>query len=240
MVSGAAKYVVEQQVGSTWTVIATLGSGSLAYTVTGLTADSTNNFRVAAFNVSGTGPFTNPQNALTLAAPPPNFVAKTASTTQIDLSWNAVAGATGYVVYYEGPGGVWTLLHNLAIGQTSLAVPDLSPGVTYAFEVGAVNASGTTYASALRDHPAGRPEQSRGQGALDVRAQLSWNAVAGATSYVIYWYTSTGWQILTTTAATLIDLFQLSPGKTYTYYVAAVNATGTGQGGTTQTITMPL
>ena len=178
---------------------------------------------------------------MTWPAPPPNFVAKTASTTQIDLSWNAVAGATGYVVYYEGPGGVWTLLHNLAIGQTSLAVPDLSPGVTYAFEVGAVNASGTTYASALGATTLPAAPNNLVVKALSTSAaQLGWNAVAGATSYVIYWYTSTGWQILTTTAATLIDLFQLSPGKTYTYYVAAVNATGTGQGGTTQTITMPL
>ena len=69
--------------------------------------------------------------------------------------------------------------------------------------------------------------------------QLSWSAVAGATSYRVYWYSSTGWQQLATTGGTAIDFSQLTPGGTYTFDVAAVNAAGTGVGATPARITMP-
>jgi len=79
----------------------------------------------------------------TLAAPA--FTAAAVSATQINLAWTRVAGATGYVVD-EWVKGFWAQLGRVGSGSTSCAVNDLSPNTTYTFDVGACNATGTTWA----------------------------------------------------------------------------------------------
>jgi hypothetical protein len=82
------------------------------------------------------------------AAPPaaPSFTATAVSGTQINLSWQGVAGASGYLID-EWANGAWQQIASLSSGNTSYAVTGLSPGTTYYFDVAAVNAAGTTWAN---------------------------------------------------------------------------------------------
>lgn len=146
-VAGATGYTVQQYKNGAWTVIANVAGAG--YSVTGLSAASTNFFRVAAYNAQITGAYTNYITAVTWPAAPPNFYASAVSSSQANLSWNPVGGITGYVVYYKTATTGWTLFRQLAPGQTSLAVTGLSHGVTYTFDVGAYNAAGTTFARAI-------------------------------------------------------------------------------------------
>jgi hypothetical protein len=58
-------------------------------------------------------------------------------------------------------------------------------------------------------------------------AELSWSPVAGATSYQIDWYSSSGWQKLTTTTSTALYV-TLTTDYVYYFDVVALNAAGAG------------
>ena len=72
----------------------------------------------------------------TLAAP--SFTATAVSATQINLAWNRVAGATGYLVDIdEWVNDAWKQDRgSVGSGCTSYAVPGLSSSTTYYFFVG--------------------------------------------------------------------------------------------------------
>jgi fibronectin type 3 domain-containing protein len=238
-VNGATAYTVQRYVNGNWTTIATVSG--LSVPVSGLSAASTNYFRVAADNAAGTGVYTNWISVLTWPASPTNVVAQTASTSQINLSWSTVGGVTGYWVYYRTASSGWSLYKALAPGQTSLAVTGLTAGVTYSFEVGAFNSAGysfsyATSATTLLGLPPA-PTNFSVKALSTTLAQLTWSPVAGATGYQIYYYTSTGWQKLGTTTSTYID-YTLTHGATYYFDVAAINAAGTGPGAAYKSITM--
>jgi hypothetical protein len=73
------------------------------------------------------------------ARPPsaPTLTATAVSESQIDLAWNSVLGASGYVVD-EKINGAWKQIASVGSGVTSHPVPGLSAGTTYSFEVGAL------------------------------------------------------------------------------------------------------
>ncbi len=86
------------------------------------------------------------------ATPPPNgapyavtgLTATTSGTGQIDLSWNAVAGATSYSLYRAAESGYECETAPFATGITGTSYTDtgLNDGTTYHYQVVAVNASG--------------------------------------------------------------------------------------------------
>ena len=146
--AGATGYAVQELIGNTWTPIANLASGTLTFTVTGLGAASTTSFRVAGVNSAGPGAYST-VTVLTTPAAPTNVVANAVSNTQINVSWNAVGGVTGYSVYYKTATGAWTLYSSVLAGVTSVAVNSLTSGVTYTFEIGAFNTAGYTFSNPI-------------------------------------------------------------------------------------------
>ncbi len=149
-VSGASGYVVDVWFAGAWQRIGTLGSSATGGTVSGLNAGTTYYFDVGAFNLAGTTWAANYQNATTFAAavPPaaPSVTATAASGTQINVAWNAVSGASGYLVD-EWINGAWQQVASLGSGTTSYAATGLSAGTTYYFDVAAYNAAGTAWAN---------------------------------------------------------------------------------------------
>jgi len=67
-VSGASGYLIDQWINGAWTQIASVGSGSTGYAVTGLNPNTTYSFDLAAFNTSGTTWAASYQSATTKPA----------------------------------------------------------------------------------------------------------------------------------------------------------------------------
>ncbi|UHA73413.1 glycoside hydrolase family 19 protein [Paenibacillus sp. 481] len=146
-----------------------------------------------------------------------------ASQATCTLNWNGISGATGYDVFRNGTWYQWT---------SSLSYTDsgLTNGTTYTYTVAAQNATTTPITtspqSAVKTCTPAAGGISLTAPTLNVSTSngfctLSWNSVHGATGYDIYrngsWYQ---W-----TSSLSYNDSGLTNGTTYTYTVAAQNAT---------------
>ena len=206
-----------------------------------LTDGTTYYYIVTAVNAMGESA-ASAQVSATPAAPTavpaaPTGVTAVAGDGQATLSWTAVPGATSYNIYWSTTSGVTTANGTQIPGAPSPYVQTgLTDGTTYYYIVTAVNAMGESAASAQVSAtpaaPTAVPAAPTGVTAVagDGQATLSWTAVPGATSYNIYWSTTSG---VTTANGTQIPgapspyvQTGLTDGTTYYYIVTAVNAMG--------------
>lgn len=155
------------------------------------------------------------------ALPNPVFglTATVVNAGQINLSWNAVANATGYNLFRGG-----TLISS-PVG-TSLADTTVAAATAYSYTVQAVNAigGGVMSAPASATTP---PAQVTGLTATAVSSSsigTAWTATAGASSYTV---DRGGTPVGTSATNAFVDT-GLTPGTAYTYTVAANGAGGQG------------
>ena len=202
-------------------VPASATSGPISVTTTSGTADSTNSFSVV------------PLAAQVPAAP--TGVSATSGNTQVSISWGSVTGADSYNIYWSTTSGVTKATGNKFTNVTSPYVhTELTNGVPVYYVVTAVNSAGESAESAQASAtpvPA-IPAAPTGVGAVAADAQnsISWNASFGATSYNVYWSTTTGVTKVNGTKITGATSpyvhTPLSNLTTYYYVVTAVNSAG--------------
>ncbi len=237
-VSGAASYTVDQYTSRGWVVIA--NTPRTSFVGTGLAPATSYWFDVAARSASS-WTWATPTKVTTLSAIPaaPTLSASAVSSSQVDLSWNAVSGATSYTVdEYTARG--WTEIASTS--STSFVATDLTPATSYSFDVAARNASGLTWATpknatTLSAIPAA-PTLSA-SAVSSSQANLSWNAVSGATSYTVDEYTARGWIEIASTSATGFVVTGLAGATSYSFDVAARNTSG-WRWSTPNTVTTPV
>jgi fibronectin type 3 domain-containing protein len=154
----------------TETLVATLGNVT-AYTDSGLGAGITYYYKVSAVNSVGEGALSNEQSAATSAAPnssppgAPTLLSASAGSNTITIAWSAPVAAgsspiTGYKIYRSTFVGGEKFL--VAVGNvTSYSDTTVVNGVSYYYEVTAVNAAGESPLSnekwATPDAPAALP-----------------------------------------------------------------------------------
>ena len=205
-------------------------------------------FSMAACGNPDNGPGPGPLGGVLPAPMGLNAIA--ISSSEINLTWNAVNGAVGYRVYY----GMASLSVSLPLGNTtfpSYSVTGASPGTTYYFQVTALALNG---AESGRSNTApattnsgigggGAPATPTGLTATassSTQINLTWNAVLGATSYTVYYGTtasSVSTNLGTTTNASY-TFTNANPGTTYYFQVTATNANGeSGRSSTTSATT---
>ena len=167
----------------------------------------------------------NPVTSLTT----PNVKAK-AQKGGVDLTWNAVAGATSYSVSRLNPDGkTWTLLND-NVTANRFTDSGLSKG-TYTYSVKAQGVDGIVSAakqvkvkvtSNTIDPPSVKAKVSK------ATVSLSWKAVSGAVSYTVSRLNPDGktWTVLSDQAAGTSFTDSVSATGTYTYAVRANNAAG--------------
>ncbi len=160
------------------------------------------------------------------------------SDGKIIVTWQSSAGAVSYRLYRsESADGIYNLV---ASGLTVLTYEDIYPSISvgknYYYRISAVNVSGESERSsaAAGNTILPRPENFTlvltGDGISHPNRKIttSWNAVTGATGYIVQRKVGTGsWaDFLNTTATSCIDS-TVSAGwtgaKTYYYRVKAIN-----------------
>lgn len=202
-----------------------------AYTATGLDSGTTYYVRVrAVFDNGLAGAWSSIRTGSTDAAltAPANLTVGGATTSSLDVSWDAVTGADGYYLY-QGPtgGGPWTEVYTGS--GTSYTDSGLTADTDYYYAVKAYDTNGSSDLSTAVAGTtlAAAPGAPTGLDAdvLDAsRISLSWNAVDGATSYVVK---RDGTGVSGNVLGTSYTDSGLSASTTYTYTVYAQNAQGT-------------
>ena len=163
---------------------------------------------------------------------PPTGLSATAGDSDVQLMWNASAGATSYKVKRSTTsGGPYTTIAS-GVTATNYLNTGLTNGVTYFYVVSAVNSVGesadSAQASATPFASAPLPPQNLIAAGGDARVSLAWLGSSGATSYRIYRGVAKSGpfgQIAEVLDTTFSDT-TVTNGTKYWYYVTAVNAGG--------------
>jgi len=158
----------------------------------------------------------------------PTGLAASAANVQVNLTWNASAGATGYFVKRSTTSGTEAQIAPTA--TTNYTDNNVINGQTYYYIVSAYNSHGQSPDSAeVNATPvAPRPPAPAGLTANVVNSQvaLTWPVSSGANSYNVKRSTINGSgyaQIVNTTGTNFTDS-GLANGTTYYYVVSAVSS----------------
>ncbi|HEY2838140.1 MAG TPA: fibronectin type III domain-containing protein [Pirellulales bacterium] len=188
--------------------------------------------------ITGTGT-TGGGTTATAPATPANFSATAVSTTQVNLSWTASSGATGYNVY-ELENGLSVLIGSVGASATSATITNLTAGTAYSFAIAATNSTGSAETGWAKvttlspvTTPLSAPHSVQVAATSSTTATVSWSASAGATGYRVYeWNGSQAVQVGNVGAGTTsLAVSGLTPNSTQYFYVAAYNATTTAATG---------
>lgn len=248
-VSNATSYNVYYgtAAGVTTTSGTKITAGSTPYTQTGLNAGTTYYYIITAVNSTGESAPSPEVSASTASVPPlpvvpaaPSGLIATGGTAQVSLSWNPVNTATAYNIYYSTTSNVTKANGTKISNVTSPAVQTgLADSTTYYYIVTAENSAGesaasiqvaaTTLAAVPAPTAPAAPTGANATGGAN-QATISWSAVSNASSYNLYWSTTSG---VTTTNGTKVAGVTspyvktgLSAGTTYYFIITAANSVG--------------
>ncbi|RKI43187.1 hypothetical protein D7V86_01150 [bacterium D16-51] len=114
----------------------------------------------------------------------------------IELEWDAVPGADGYIIYHAEGSGNFEEAGKTT--ETTFLDEGLLSGKNYRYKVRAYvfykdNRSAASEIAKMTTLPAKPAVMVKGG---DKKARISWNAVTGAAGYYLYWYNGTEYQYL--------------------------------------------
>ncbi|XP_038047566.1 titin-like, partial [Patiria miniata] len=253
-------YIIEKKETSStrWTKAHRDSVTETTLTVKDLIEGNEYEFRVAAVNKAGTGPFSAPSEPRITKPPydvpgaPEKPEVTAVDRTQITISWSPPESdggspITGYIIEKKDTSSTrWTKGHRDSVSKTTLTVKDLIEGKEYEFHVAAVNKAGTGPFSAPSepritkppyDVP-GAPEKPEVTAVDRTQITISWSPPesdggSAITGYIIEKKdtSSTRWTKAHrhSVTETTLTVKDLIEGKEYAFHVAAVNKAGTGQ-----------
>jgi beta-lactamase superfamily II metal-dependent hydrolase/transcriptional regulator CtsR len=151
--------------GGSFAQIDTVGAGVTTYSSTGLASSTTYEYRVRAYNTTGSSAYSNTASATTqspaptVPAAPSGLVATAVSTSQINLSWSDNStNEDGFRIERRASGGSFTQIDTVGAGVTTYSSMGLASSTTYEYRVRAYNTAGSSAysntASATTQSPA--------------------------------------------------------------------------------------
>lgn len=193
--SGATGYVLYRYSAAAKTYARLAVVKTLSYTNTGLVTGAKYYYKIRAYQtVSGKNIYGNPSasvSAVPLPSVPLNFKAASGSYNAVQLTWSAVAGASGYVVYrYSAATKTYARL--TAVTAPGYTNTGLTTGASYSYKVRAYravsgkNIYGNPGAAASAIPVPSVPADFKAAAGTYNNVKLSWSAVTGATGYVLY------------------------------------------------------
>lgn len=123
----------------------------------------------------------------------PTGLTATPGVQQVTLTWNAVAGATGYLLKIKSAGA--SAYGSAVSAKSPFVATQLTAGTTYDFIVASQGSWGTSsYSSAVSATPFAPLPAPTGLTAATAPGvvNLSWQAVANTTSYEVWYKTNSG------------------------------------------------
>jgi fibronectin type 3 domain-containing protein len=247
--NGATSYDVQRGSHGAGTFPTDLGTTtSTTFADTGLNPGDQFDYRVVPSNSTGTGAASNTATGTTLPAQVTGLTANAVSGGEIDLSWNAAAGAVSYTVQRAPHGSSSFTTVSSGSSATTFNDTTVGGGTSYDYRVAAVDAGGTgAYSTvATATTPLVAPGKVTGLTASAPTAtevDLSWTATPGATAYEVDRSTTSGSSGFSQIASGLTspsyhDL-SVSPTTQYWYQVIASNGGGAGPASDSVTVTTP-
>ncbi|MEK7067913.1 MAG: fibronectin type III domain-containing protein, partial [Patescibacteria group bacterium] len=152
---------------------------------------------------------------------PASVSAVASGYTSIDISWGAVAGASGYKVYRNAADANWdsaTLATTTISSVTSFSDTALTSGTTYYYKVKSYNSSQTSdfsVAASAATNALAVPANLTASVQSTTGINLSWSAVSGVDGYKLYRNDS----LIATQTGLIYSDTGLSAGTSYSYKV---------------------
>jgi hypothetical protein len=246
-VSDETAFLIQRSVdGGAWVEVGATGADATEYHDT-VELGHTYAYRIVAQRGSE---LSNPSGAVTVTVPPagPGGLVATESSGNVLLTWNAVAGATGYVVETSDNGGAaWKILVVRGASTTQYVTDRSQAGSVTLFRVSAATPLGLTAPSdpaALTLAPAAPAALTANAKAERGKVALSWSASQGASAYAIERSTNAkrGWTRVAVVAADAKAWTDVTAAarRRYYYRVVAMNGGGaSGESRTANAVVMP-
>jgi uncharacterized repeat protein (TIGR02543 family) len=236
-IEGAAAYEIYQStaLSGPYTLIGT--PGGTRFTQTGLTTNQIYYYQVRVKCLAGLhvtfGSYSSIKSARPIPARTARIMAASTSYTSIKVSWAAVAGATGYLLWRATSAvGSYTLIQSTP--ATYFSNTRLTTGKSYYYKVRAYRIVNTVRVyGPLSAIASARPVPATVKSVTAARipygVNLKWAAVSGATKYAIYYaraaagpYAKAG-----ETASTSYTKSGLAVGPAYYFKIRAYRLVGT-------------
>ncbi|MDE5931430.1 MAG: fibronectin type III domain-containing protein, partial [Lachnospiraceae bacterium] len=223
-VSGATGYDIQFN-GTTYAV------SSTSRTFTGLVAGRAYSFAVRAKNANSTGAYTT---QLTVTTPPkaPMAISATSTSNSVTLNWDAVSGATGYIVRFNNTD------YHVSAPAASKTITGLAQKTSYSYQICCKSADGSGAYGASRSittqvQAPAVPANIR-KTATERSVTISWNAVSGATGYDLV-FNGTAYNV----SGTSKTITGLTANRSYSFKVGAKNGSVAGNFTSEMTVTTP-
>jgi len=234
-VSSASTYYIYRSSSSSGSYTSVGSSSTTAYTDTGLDPNTTYYYKVMAYNSYGYSPYSSVIFGTTALAAPTNLSATAISSSQINLTWTGVSGATNYIVSRSSTvDGTYSSI--ATVSTNSYSNTGLTAGTTYYYKVQTLNSVGASSYSAVANATTQAGSVPAVPTNLDAnpvtgssQIMLTWTAASGATSYTVT-RCETVDGTYTNIATGVNTAYHLdstaSPNTVYYYKIVAVNSAG--------------
>jgi fibronectin type 3 domain-containing protein len=214
---------------SSGSLTSTISNVTSPHTMTGLAPDTVYYVLVKARNSVGSGATrSTPEVSARTPTAAPSSLTANSSSGKVDLSWNAVTGATSYKVYRGTVSGSYTLLAS-GISAVTYSDTTVTNGTTYYYVVKANNGSDSDNSNEVSTQPIANFSIASASLLSSSSIEVSWSTVTGATDYDVLWGTTSGsynGSALSVTSPYAIT--GLAANTTYYLVVRAKNNIGSG------------
>ena len=228
-VSGAYGYRVYQKTSNGWKRIK--DTTATSYTDSAVSVNQTKTYTMRCIDKNGnTVSGYNLKGWSKKYTPVAPTISKLENTSGgIKLSWNKIAGVYGYRLYYKTSSGGWKRFKDTT--ATSFTDSGVSPNRTETYTIRCIDKNGNTVSGYnskgwSKKYIPVAPTISKLENTSG-GIKLSWNKIAGAYGYRLYYKTSSGgWKRFKDTTATSFTDSGVSPNRTETYTIRCIDKNG--------------